>query len=140
MSHACGWPGFSCGPARISAFRSKTRLCVLFSLSSSSRSGAVGSSLPPSQPSSAATPPSPDHPLQRFPAKCDLHVTTGTRQGCPPPLACHHHRCHSPPTAFAKPTPHPSLPLEAAERERPPRGACTSQKATVTVPYYALPQ
>lgn len=134
---------FQLRPARISAFRSKTRLYVLFfppPLPSSSRSGAVGSSIPPSQPPSAATPPSPDHPLQRFSAKCDLHVTTGTRQGCPPPLACHHHHCHSPPAAFAKPPPHPSLPLEAAERERPPRGACTSQKATVTVPYYALPQ
>lgn len=44
------------------------------------------------------------------------------------------------PIPFPPPPPHPSWSLEAAERERPPRGASTSQKATVTVPYYALPQ
>lgn len=93
---------------------------------------------------SAAMPPSPHRPLRRFPAKSDLHVTMERQRGCPPPLARHHHHrdCLSSPPPLPAPLPpsHPSWPLEAAARERPPRGACTSQKATVTVPYYALPQ
>lgn len=93
---------------------------------------------------SAAMPPSPHHPLRRFPAKSDLHVTMERQRGCPPPLAHHHHHrdCFSSPPPLPAPLPpsHPSWPLEAAARERPPRGACTSQKAIVTVPYYALPQ
>lgn len=48
---------------------------------------------------SAAMPPSPLHPLWRFPVKCDLHVTMERQQGCPPPPAHnnhhHHHHHHS---------------------------------------------
>lgn len=34
----------------------------------------------------AAMPPSPPHPLWRFPVKCNLHVTMERQWGCPPPL------------------------------------------------------
>lgn len=33
-----------------------------------------------------AMPPSPPHPLWRFPVKCNLHVTMERQWGCPPPL------------------------------------------------------